>query len=147
MAPIRIFVSFDGEHDADLLARLDSQLAGSRPLFALSGRSQGGAVTASWKTRVRARIRAADEMVVLCGEHTADCARMAEELRIAQKEDKPYLLVWGRREVMCTRPDGARPGDLMYSWTDDMLEQQMSATLRNAQPRVIPESLKRPPPR
>ena len=40
---------------------------------------------------------------------------------MAQKEDKPYMLLWGRREQMCTKPAGARPADAIYSWTREIL--------------------------
>ena len=92
----------------------------------------------------RNRIRAADEVVLICGEHTSDSPRMAAELRIALEESKPYLLLWGRREMMCTKPIGAKSTDAMYSWTRDVLESQMSATLRNSKPPEVPESCKRP---
>jgi hypothetical protein len=69
------------------------------------------------------------------------------ELEIACEEDKPYVLVWGRRESMCTKPDSARPGDGMYSWTRETLESQLAAALRAAAPRVIPESCKKRPDR
>jgi hypothetical protein len=69
---------------------------------------------------------------------------VAAELRIAREEGKPYLLLWGRRELMCTKPEGAKPSDAMYSWTRDILESQLSATLRNAGPLEVPESCKRP---
>jgi hypothetical protein len=69
---------------------------------------------------------------------------VAAELRIAQEEGKPYLLLWGRRELMCTKPSGSKPSDAMYSWTRDILEGQMSATLRTAKPRAVPGTPKRP---
>ena len=68
---------------------------------------------------------------------------MSLELDITREEEKPYLLVWGRRDQMCTKPEGALPGDGMYSWTHDILESQMAATLRAATPRVIPDAYKR----
>ena len=81
---------------------------------------------------------------MICGEHTNDSARVAAELRMAQEEGKPYMLLWGRRERMCTKPSGARPSDAMYSWTPDVLENQIGATLRSSRPPVVPESCKRP---
>jgi hypothetical protein len=143
MSRIRIFVSFDSEHDADLHDRLqaESMMPGSG--FELSARSYGGALTETWTVNSRTRIRAADEVVVICGEHTNDSPRVAAELRIAQQESKPYLLLWGRRERMCTKPVGARPTDAMYSWSPDILERQMGLTLRNSKPLEVPESLKR----
>ena len=145
MSRIRIFVSFDGDHDADLQELLLAQSQRPGSAFELSSQSQGGAMTPAWTATCRSRIRAADEVVVLCGEHTHDSPRMAAELRIAQEENKPYMLLWGRRELMCTKPDGALNTDAMYSWTRDILESQMSQTLRNSKPPEVPENLKRHP--
>ncbi len=144
MTRIRIFVSFDGDHDVDLHDRLraDSMRRGSA--FEFSAHSQGGTISDTWTTTSRNRIRAADEVVVICGEHTNASPRVAAELRIAREEGKPYLLLWGRRELMCTKPEGAKPTDAMYSWTRDILENQIIATLRNSNPLVVPESCKRP---
>jgi hypothetical protein len=46
--------------------------------------------------------------------------------------------------MMCTKPEGAKSTDAMYSWTRDILESQISATLRNSNPLEVPESCKRP---
>jgi len=143
MPNIRIFVSFDGDHDADLHDLLHAQSVRHGSAFEFSARSQGGAMTEAWTASSRTRIRDADEVVVICGEHTNASPRVAAELRIAQEEGKPYLLLWGRRELMCTKPVGAKPADAMYSWTRDILESQMSLTLRNSKPVEVPESYKR----
>ncbi len=144
MARIRIFVSFDGDNDSDLHDQLDAQASRRGAPFELSACSQSGAMTDAWAARARTRIRDADEVVAICGEHTHASPRMAAELRMAREEGTPCLLVWGRRERMCKKPDGAKPGDVMYSWTRRILEGQMSETLRNAKPRKLPERAKRP---
>jgi hypothetical protein len=140
---IRIFVSFDGDHDVDLLDRLHSDLMKPGSTFELCARSRGRTMSEAWTESSRTRIRAADEVVVICGEYTDASERMAAELRITQEEHKPYVLVWGRRERMCTKPAGARRDDAMYSWSRDILETQMNASLRNAKPFQVPESCKR----
>ncbi len=144
MSRIRIFVSFDGDHDADLHDLLHAESTRPDSAFEFSARSQGGAMTEAWTATSRTRIRAADEVVVICSEHTNASPRVAAELRIAQEEEKPYLLLWGRRELMCTKPEGAKPSDAMYSWTRNILESQMSQVLRNSKPLEVPESCKRP---
>jgi len=144
MPTIRIFASFDDDHDADLHERLHTQSLSAASAFEVSAGSQGGVITEAWTENARTRIRAADEVVVICSEHTAASPNVATELRIAQEEGKPYLLLWGRRETLCTKPDGARPTDAMYSWTRDILEAQISATLRASKPREVPERCKRP---
>ena len=144
MSRIRIFISFDGDHDADLRDLLQEQCERPGSMFEFAARSQGASLNEAWNASSRSRIRSADEMVVICGEHTNASPRVAAELRIAQEEDKPYLLLWGRREMMCTKPVGAKNSDVMYSWTREILEGQMTTTLRNWKPREVPESAKRP---
>jgi hypothetical protein len=144
MPTIRIFVSFDGDHDGDLHELLLAEAKSAGSAFEFAARSQDGMLTEAWSARSRTRIRDADEVLVICGEHTHASPRVAAELRIAQEEGKPYLLLWGRRELMCTKPEGAKSSDAMYSWTRDILETQISATLRSANPRPVPESCKRP---
>ena len=58
-------------------------------------------------------------------------------LRIATEGGKPSCLLGGRREGRCTRPVGARHSDNMYSWTSQILQDQMIATLEAAQPREV----------
>lgn len=142
---MRVFVSFDERYDQDLYALLVEQSRRAGSTFEVVHDGSAAMQSKGWSNHPRASIRAADEVVVLCGEHTHDSLRVALELEITREENKPYLLVWGRRECMCTRPDTAFSGDGMYSWTRDVLESQMGIALRSATPRVIPESYKRRP--
>ena len=137
MGRIRIFVSFDRDHDGDLEDRLveESQKAGSG--FEISGHSDSAG-----DDRARRRIGEADEVIVICGEHTEQSIQVSAEIRAAQEQEKPYFLLWGRREFMCTKPLGARAGDHMYSWTT--VQDQVVTTLRNAKPPDVPEHCKRP---
>ena len=50
-------------------------------------------------------------MVVICGEHTEASAPVSAELLIAQEERTPYFLLGGRRDSMCTKPNGAKPAE------------------------------------
>lgn len=143
----RIFVSFDREHDADLSRLLHAQSEGPRATFEIMNDVFRGPSAAMSDGDARAAIRAVDEVLFICGENTHESLPMSLELAIAQDEDKPYMLLWGRREKMCTKPDGARSADAMYSWTREVLDSQISATLRDAKPLVVPENCKRTPPR
>jgi len=143
MARTRVFVSFDGEHDADLVALLRAQAKRPDSTFEIVSRSHGASSGETTEERARVEIQAADEVVVICGEHTRDSKRVAAELGIAREESKPYLLLWGRREKMCTKPEGATANDAMYSWTRDILESQIAMVLENAKPRLVPENCKR----
>jgi len=145
MPDVRIFVSFDLEHDEDLCAAMLEQSQEAASGFQVSARSEPHQMSDLWEQRQRRQIRDADEVIVVCGAHTADSMRMSAELKIIQEEDKPYFLLWGRREIMCTRPTGARPQDSMYSWTTDILRTQIAYTLRKHRPMEARKSAKASP--
>lgn len=145
MSDIRIFMCFDLEHDRDLHDRLAKQ-ARKPASFAVSSRSEGGEMSDEWIARVRGCIAESDEVVVICGEHTDESPQVSAELRIAQEEHKPYVLLWGRRESMCKKPKGARSEDGMYLWTPSMLEHQLTYSLRVSRERDVPVSMKRQAP-
>ena len=48
------------------------------------------------------------------------------ELRIAREERTPHILLWGCREIMCTKPMGAKPSEGMYSWTPEILQERFA---------------------
>jgi len=122
---VRVFLSYDREHDEDLCERLDHQLSESSSEFEISARSADRAVEDHWDDTLRREIRGADQVLVLCGEHTEGSQRVGAEVRIAQEEERPYTLLWGRRERMCTKPTTARTVDAMYSWTWEILQAQI----------------------
>lgn len=128
----RLFVSFDQEHDADLLDRLAAEAAEANAGFEIAARSGSLSVDDPWEEVQRRRIREADLVVVLCGEHMHECRRVDAELRMAQEEGTPYFLLWGRRDGMCKLPGAARKGDGMYSWTADILRDRIYVSLRDA---------------
>jgi hypothetical protein len=132
MSKIHVFVSFDIEHDGELYELLLAQSTTPSSGFAVLGGSERGTATDVGSERVRRRIREADQVIVICGEHTKVSTPVSAELCIAQQERTPYLLLWGRREIMCTKPIGAKPADAMYSWTRQILRDQIALTLRKS---------------
>jgi hypothetical protein len=138
-----IFLSYDLAHDRDLHDRLQREAkAGS--LFAIHGRSEKrAALPEEDDTRVREQIAAADAVIVICGEHTDECAGVAAELRISREQKKPHLLIWGRRERMCKKPAGSRNEDSIYGWTDENLRNQLQIAMRAGRERPVPEHLRR----
>ena len=144
MTNVRIFMSYDLENDEDLYDLLLAQSLKPSSGFEISARSDAGTTMDRLDEKVRRRICAADEVIVICGEHTQSSPRVCAELRIAQEEQKPYFLLWGRRESMCTKPVGAKRDEGMYNWTWEILQNQIVTTLRNARPLEIPERHKRP---
>ncbi len=128
---IRVFVSYDREHDKDLHDRLVAQARKAASGFEISARSKARPTTAVAEEGLRREIRGADAVITICGEHTDCSERMGTELRIAREEKRPYFLLWGRRDLMCTKPTTARSADGMYSWTWEILQSQI-LTLRRA---------------
>jgi len=132
MSKTDIFVSFDIDHDGELYELLLAESTGPGAGFAVSGGSERSVDVDSWRESARQRIREADQVIVICGEHTETSISVSAELRIAQEERIPYLLLWGRREIMCTKPIGAKPAEGMYSWTQQILQDQLDFIQRNA---------------
>ena len=140
MSHARVYVSFDIDHDRELYERLLAQARGSG--FCVSGESEFVASHDLWTERARLRIREADEVIVICGEHSEASQGMSAEIRIAQEEKTPYFLLWGRGGAMCTKPIGAKSAEGMYKWTREILEDQVAIALRRARALATAE----PPP-
>lgn len=128
---IRVFVSYDRDSDADLFDLLAEKASKQNCRFEIAARSNGQSATES-EGSLRRAIREADQVIVICGEHTQGSVTMSAELRAAQEEERPYVLLWGRRERMCTKPMTARSADAIYSWTWEVLERQLFSALRTA---------------
>jgi hypothetical protein len=137
----RVFVSYDRAHDADLRDRLLAEARGSS-LFSVAACSEAAEADEEGE-RLRGRIAAADAVIFICGEHTDECPAVSNELRIAREEQKPHLLLWGRRASMCKKPAGARVDDSKYGWTPDILRAQLQMLTRIK--RDVPEHLRRQP--
>lgn len=145
MSVVRVFVSFDVDHDRDLRDRLLEQ-ARARSTFQVANRSESGEIDPAWLERARGRIAQASEVIVICGEHSDASPRMCAELEITRELRKPYLLLWGRRDRACRKPKGARPDDGMYNWTLEILEHQLSALQRRNDSLDLPDQPTRRPP-
>jgi hypothetical protein len=135
----RVYVSYDLAHDVDLRERLVAE-ARSSAWFAVAACSEAGNASAS-DERLRESIAAADLVIVICGEHTDESPGVSAELRIAQEEQKPQLLLWGRRASMCKKPTGAGASDAIYGWTPEVLRSQLQLLTRVK--REPPERLRR----
>jgi hypothetical protein len=133
MSTISVFVSFDPEHDRDLYERLVAESQAPDSCFSVCGGSREATPTDFFGEGARRQIRDADQMVVLCGEHTEASAIVSGELRIARAEGTPCILIWGRRESMCVRPQGAAPDDAMYGWTEAILRERIRFLARMAE--------------
>ena len=133
MSETRVFACFDVGHDTDLYERLVAESGTAGLGITVSGGSEPFVFTDDWSERARRAIRGAERVFVICGEHTDGSLGVEAELRIAREEQKPYLLLWGRRNSMCTKPAGAKPAEGMYAWTSPTLQEQLAVMTRVAQ--------------
>lgn len=125
MARLRVFTSFDFDHDEDLRNLFKGQARNPDSPFDMADWSVKEPMEGDWKDRVRTRIRAVDQMIVICGEYTDAATGVSAELRIAQDEDIPYFLLWGRSGKTCKKPKAAKTSDRIYKWTWDNLKALM----------------------
>jgi hypothetical protein len=115
-APVRAFIGFDYDHDADLRMLLVGQSKHPDTPFEIHDWSVKEPFRTDWKERVREKIRRVDQVIFICGEHTDTAAGVAAEVEIAQQENKTYFLLWGRKDKICKKPKTARPEDQIYKW-------------------------------
>jgi hypothetical protein len=133
---VRVFVSFDRDHDRDLCNRLVEESRRSDSQFRVTACSTAGSPALQ-------EIGDADEMIVVCGAQSDASAQMHAEITLAQGMAKPYFLLWGRRDAMCKRPLGSRPDDAMYGWSPSIIHSQVVLTLRGAKPLEVPAHCKK----
>ncbi|MFE3760825.1 TIR domain-containing protein [Streptomyces sp. NPDC059104] len=112
----RVFVSFDYDYDKTLKDFLIGQAKNPDSPFAVHDWSIKEA-SPDWKIKARARIRASDVVIVICGEHTDRAVGVAIELQIAQEEGIEYFLLNGYSGKTGKKPTTAKPGDSVYRWT------------------------------
>jgi hypothetical protein len=119
---VRVFTSFDFDHDADLRTLLVGQAKHPDTPFELADWSLQDPLTGDWRTKIARRIRSVDQMIVLCGWYTHTATGVNVELRIAQEEDIPYFLLAGRADGNNMKPTAARATDKMYKWSWENLK-------------------------
>ena len=122
MAKARTFISFDYDHDSDLKLLLVGQAKNTDSPFEITDMSIKEAISKDWKENARRRIKGCDVVIVICGRYTNSATGVSTELRIAQKENIPYFLLWGRSDYNCVKPVSAKESDKIYKWTWDNLK-------------------------
>lgn len=121
MASVPIFISYDYDHDQDCKNLLVGQAKNSDSPFEISDWSVKE-VSPDWKTDARRRIRRAQQVIVICGEHTDSATGVNVEIEIAREEKKPYFLLNGRPNSHFRKPSAALSSDKVYKWTWDNLK-------------------------
>ncbi len=122
MAKKRTFISFDYDHDSDLKTLLVGQAKNEDSPFEITDMSIKETIAKDWKENARRRIKGCNVVVVICGKNTNTASGVSAELKIAQEENIPYFLLWGRAEGNCVKPIAAKTTDKIYKWTWDNLK-------------------------
>ena len=123
MPAIPTFISFDAEHDEDLKNLLNGQAKNPDSPFSIINWSVNEPFQGNWQQKVRARMKHARVIAVICGQHTQTARGVSVEIEIAREEKIPYFLLQGRPNRKCTKPKAAMPYDIIYPWTWDNLKQ------------------------
>ncbi len=113
---VRVFISFDYDHDLDLKNLLVGQSKNEDSPFDIADWSIKEP-SSDWRARARERIKRCEQVAVICGEYTDTAIGVSEEIRITQDEKKSYFLLWGRSEKQCKKPTAALVSDKIYKWT------------------------------
>ena len=118
----RVFISFDYDHDEGAKIMLAGQAKLPDSPFDFTDASVKDHLSGDWKDKVRRRMGNVDVVIVLCGEDTHKATGVAQELSIAQAEEKPYFLLAAYADKICTKPTSATIEDTVYKWTWDNLK-------------------------
>jgi hypothetical protein len=118
----RVFISFDFDHDEDLKNLLVGQAKNDDSPFEITDMSVKEELSGDWKEKVKTRIKSVDQVIIICGEYTDTATGVSAEVEIAQEEEIPYFLLWGRSDEDCVRPNAAKDEDKIYKWTWDNLK-------------------------
>jgi hypothetical protein len=121
MAKVRVFISFDYDHDEGQKHLLVGQAKNPDSPFELADWSVKEHIDGNWKEKVKTRLNAIDVVCILCGKHMGSASGVNAEIKIAQEIGKPYFLLEAYSDG-ATKPSAAKPGDKLYRWTWDNLK-------------------------
>ena len=118
----KAYICFDYDHDYELKECLVGQAKNPDSPFEIADVSIKQEIPSKWKDYARQKIKNADIVIVLCGRYTDTATGVAAELSIAQEENKPYFLLWGRRDGDVKKPKNSLSSDKIYKWTWENLK-------------------------
>ena len=113
----RAFISFDIDNDEGTKKALAAQAKNPDSPFDFKDNSVKEHLRGDWKEKVRRRMDNVDVVIVLCGTKTHRATGVAEELKIAKEEKKPYFLLIAYPDKSCTKPTSATSADKLHEWT------------------------------
>lgn len=114
--PVRVYISFDFEHDLELKNGLVAQLAhlGFGPGW-VDQSIPAPIIDERWQTDARRRISASDLVLVVCGKNTHTAKGVNIEHKIARQMEKPVRFLRGRQEGASFPPDVKAADQIMQS--------------------------------
>ena len=118
---VPVFISFDYDHDDDLKMLLVGQAKNDDSPFSIEDWSIKEA-SSDWKDKAKARIKRADQLIVICGKHTDTATGVNVEVTLAREVGTPYFLLAGYAEGANKKPTAALEEDKVYKWTWDNLK-------------------------
>lgn len=129
-AKIRVFVSFDYDHDFFVAKAMAQQLADPRSPFEVENWSmKEAAPTKTWAADARRRINRSDVVLVAVGPQTWRAQGVLEEVRLARQLRVPI------RQVIAYKGSTPRPvpdAGRRYVWTWDNLLNILNVSRRRA---------------
>ncbi|MCP4651314.1 MAG: hypothetical protein GY853_14695 [PVC group bacterium] len=117
MAKVPVYISFDYDNDSDLKVLLVGQAKNEESPFSIIDHSIKEELSGDWKAKARTRIKRAEQVIVICGQYTANAPGVNAEIKIAIEEEITYFLINGRNGKTCYKPGAAKSTDKIYDWT------------------------------
>jgi len=116
----RVFVSFDFDNDKFLKDAIVGQAKNIDSPFVISDWSmKEEAPQANWEKEAKARIGAADTVVVMLGEKTSKASGVVKEVKMTRDLGKAIFQVIGYPDKTCPSVENAGS---RYSWTWENLK-------------------------
>ena len=116
LSRMRVFVSFDVEHDGDLKELLSRQVEEFDLNCVINGCSTTYRDSDDWKKETREMIKDAQLALFICGKHTTEAQGVSAELQMAQNEGIPRVFLSGREDESRTPNNVQRPYNA-YRWS------------------------------
>lgn len=116
----KVFVSFDFDNDQFLKESLigQSKLADS-PFEVTDGSLKEAAPEKDWEEKAKAKIKAADMVIVMLGEKTYKAPGVLKEVKMSNEAKIKICQIIGYKDKTCPKIDGA---GTLYSWTWENLK-------------------------
>lgn len=112
---IKVFISFDYEHDKDIRNSLQQQMYNQESLRFLDC-SIHKPIDEKWKREARKKIENCDLVIFLCGRNTSTTSGVTAEMSIVQELKKPYILLKGRKKIKVEKPRNSLKSDIIIPW-------------------------------